>query len=60
MTDQNIGQNTSKDTLVANQVRLAEQVLADAQRALQAGLGSQADVDTAQAKLDQAHATETK
>jgi outer membrane protein TolC len=60
LSDSNIGQNTSKDTLVANQVRLAEQALEAMKVNYEMGYATQADVDAAQAKLDQAHATETK
>jgi outer membrane protein TolC len=61
MTDPgNIGQNTSRNELVANSIRLAEMNLMEAQRAFQAGMATQDDVDAAQAKVDQAKATETK
>jgi len=58
MTDPgNIGQNTSRNELVANSIRLAEMNLMEAQRAFQAGMATQDDVDAAQAKVDQAKAT---
>jgi len=58
MTDPGaIGANTSRDMLVDNAIRLAEQNLMEAQRAFQAGTATQTDVDAAQAKVDQAKAT---